>query len=80
MSYSYDSVERDLKKDLFRHFIRTKYSNSSEVSRNLISQFASDLDNIAYSIWFIPNRLIYVFTFILYCVIFDFNFGGEKTN
>ncbi|CAG8455433.1 12951_t:CDS:2 [Ambispora gerdemannii] len=48
MSYAYDSVERDLKKDLFRHFIRAKYANSSEVSRNLITQFADDLDEIAY--------------------------------
>jgi hypothetical protein len=50
MAYGYDSIERDLKKDLFRHFIRAKYANSSEVSRNLITQFADDLDEIAYSI------------------------------
>lgn len=50
MTYAYDSIERDLKKDLFRHFIRAKYPNSSEISRNLITQFASDLDSIAYSI------------------------------
>ncbi|CAG8689913.1 4733_t:CDS:2, partial [Ambispora leptoticha] len=41
-------IERDLKKDLFRHFVRSKYANSSEVSRNLITQFADDLDEIAY--------------------------------
>ena len=50
MSYSYDSIERDLKKDLFRHFIRAKYSNSSEVSHNLITQFSGDLDDIARNI------------------------------
>ncbi len=80
MSYSYDSVERDLKKDLFRHFIRAKYSNSSEISHNLITQFASDLDEIARSIWFIPNRLIYVAVSIAYNIIFDFSFGSGGIN
>jgi len=79
MNYAYDSVERDLKKDLFRHFIRAKYANSAEVSRNLITQFADDLDEIAYSIWFIPNRLIYVAFSIFFLLKFDFNFGGEGT-
>src|SRR5437764_3178208 len=79
MNYAYDSVERDLKKDLFRHFIRAKYANSSEVSRNLITQFADDLDEIAYSIWFIPNRLIYVAFSLFFLLTFDFNFGGEGT-
>ncbi|CAH1756757.1 3958_t:CDS:2 [Entrophospora sp. SA101] len=43
---------RWLKSDLnlFRHFIRAKYANSAEVSRNLITQFADDLDEIAYKI------------------------------
>jgi hypothetical protein len=50
MCYAYDSIERDLKKDLFRHFIRAKYTNSAEISRNLLTQFASDLDAIAYDI------------------------------
>jgi hypothetical protein len=49
-NYAYDSVERDLKKDLFRHFIRAKYPNSTEVSRNLITQFADDLGEISYNI------------------------------
>jgi hypothetical protein len=80
MAYSYDSIERDLKKDLFRHFIRAKYSNSSEISRNLITQFASDLDEIARNIWFIPNRLIYVFTLIFLLVFFDFSFGSGGIN
>ena len=80
MYYSYDSIERDLKKDLFCHFVRAKYPNSSEIARNLITQFASDLDHIAYHIWFIPNRLIYVFTSIFYSLYFDFNFGSQKTN
>src|SRR6185436_11830459 len=79
MNYAYDSIERDLKKDLFRHFVRAKYINSSEVSRNLITQFADDLDEIAYSIWFIPNRLIYVAFSIFFLLKFDFNFGGEGT-
>jgi len=79
MNYAYDSIERDLKKDLFRHFVRAKYTNSSEVSRNLITQFADDLDEIAYSIWFIPNRLIYVAVSIFLLLKFDFNFGGEGT-
>jgi len=47
MNYSYDSIERDLKKDLFRHFVQAKYPNSAEVSQNLITQFASNLDSIA---------------------------------
>src|SRR5215212_1647064 len=79
MSYAYDSIEQDLKKDLFRHFIRAKYANSVEISRNLITQFADDLDEIAYSIWFIPNRLIYVAVSIFLVLGFDFNFGGEGT-
>jgi ABC-type multidrug transport system fused ATPase/permease subunit len=78
MNYTYDRLEQDLKKDLFRQFIRAKYANSVEVSRNLITQFASDLDEISFSIWFIPNRLIYVATAISCYVIYDFNFGNEK--
>ncbi|CAG8539910.1 13563_t:CDS:2 [Ambispora gerdemannii] len=77
MNYGYDSIEVDLKKDLFRHFIRAKYANSVEVSRNLITQFASDLDEISYSIWFIPNRLIYAAAAISCVIIHDFNFGQE---
>ncbi|CAI2171406.1 8193_t:CDS:1 [Funneliformis geosporum] len=79
MNYAYDSVERELKKDLFRHLVRAKYTNSSEVSRNLITQFTDDLDEIAYSIWFIPNRLIYVAFTIFFLLTFDFNFGGKGT-
>jgi len=79
-SYAYDSIERDLKKDLFRQFMRARYPNSSEVSRNLITQFAGDLDDIANSIWFIPNRLVYVIFTILYHVWFDFKFGGTQIN
>ncbi|MCE8167080.1 MAG: ABC transporter ATP-binding protein [Candidatus Moeniiplasma glomeromycotorum] len=79
-SYAYDSIERDLKKDLFCQFIWAKYPNSSQVSRNLITQFASDLDVIANGIWYIPNRLIYVIFTILYYVLYDFNFGAEGTN
>ncbi|MCE8164011.1 MAG: ABC transporter ATP-binding protein [Candidatus Moeniiplasma glomeromycotorum] len=79
-SYAFDSIERDLKKDLFRQFIRAKYPNSSEVSRNLITQFAGDLDSIANNIWLIPNRLIYVIFTIFYHVCFDFNFGASRTN
>jgi hypothetical protein len=78
MNYAYDRIEQDLKKDLFQHFIRAKYANSVEVSRNLITQFASDLDEISYSIWFIPNRLIYVAVAISCYVIYEFNFGNEK--
>ena len=78
MNYAYDSIERDLKKDLFRHLVRSKYTNSSEISRNLITQFADDLDEISYSIWFIPNRLIYVAISIFLLLRFDFNFGGEE--
>ena len=79
-SYAYDSIERDLKKDLFRQFVRAKYHNASEVSPNLITQFASDLDIIGYGVWFIPNRLIYVVATILYHIIFDFNFGASGIN
>ncbi|CAG8480461.1 457_t:CDS:2 [Ambispora leptoticha] len=64
MNYSYDSIERDLKKDLFRHFLRAKYTNSTEVSRNLITQFASDLDTSKLSVaakrrYEEDNRVIY---------------------
>nr|WP_281267989.1 ABC transporter ATP-binding protein [endosymbiont GvMRE of Glomus versiforme] len=79
MNYAYDKIEQDLKKDLFSHFVRAKYANSVEISRNLITQFADDLDEIAYSIWFIPNRLIYVAVSIFFVLGFDFNFGGEGT-
>ena len=79
MNYAYDSVEQELKKDLFRHLVRAKYTNSSEVSHNLITQFADDLDEISYSIWFIPNRLIYVAFSIFFLLKFEFNFGGEGT-
>ncbi|CAG8478768.1 15100_t:CDS:1, partial [Dentiscutata erythropus] len=41
--------------------------------------FADDLDEIAYSIWFIPNRLIYVAFSIFFLLRFDFNFGGPGT-
>ena len=78
MNYTYDSIEKNLKKDLFRHFINAKYKNSSEISRNLITQFTSDLDAISYDIWFIPNRLIYVATFLGFLFSFDFNFGNEE--
>jgi len=50
MSYSYDNVEKELKKDLFHHLVQAKYFNSSDISRNLITQFADDLDEIAYNI------------------------------
>ena len=80
MSYSYDSIEKDLKKDLFRHFIDAKYNYSSEISRNLITQFTSDLDAISYDIWFIPNRLIYVATYLGFLFTFDFNFGSNGIN
>src|SRR6185437_11345209 len=80
MNYAYDSIERDLKKDLFRHLVQAKYANSSEISRNLITQFADDLDEISYSIWFIPNRLIYVAVYIFLVLKFEFiNFGGKET-
>src|SRR6185437_9001051 len=79
MNYAYDSIERDLKKDLFSHLVQAKYANSSEISRNLITQFADDLDEISYSIWFIPNRLIYVAVSMFLLLTFDFNFGGEGT-
>jgi len=80
MNYAYDSIEKDLKKDLFRHFIKAKYNYSSEISRNLITQFTSDLDAIAYDIWFIPNRLIYVATYLGFLFTFDFNFGSNGIN
>src|SRR5919206_1607126 len=79
MNYAYDSIERDLKKDLFLHLVRAKYTNSSEVSRNLVTQFADDLDEISYSIWFIPNRLIYVAVSIFLLLTFEFGFGGKGT-
>jgi len=46
MSYSYDRIENDLTKDLFHHFIQTKYSHSSQISRNLFAQFTL-LDRVA---------------------------------
>lgn len=76
MNYAYDKIEKDLKKDLFHHLIRAKYSNSTEVSRDLVTQFASDLDEISYDIWFIPNRLIYVLVSLLFLFVFGFQGGG----
>ncbi|WNE40565.1 MAG: Vitamin B12 import ATP-binding protein BtuD [Mycoplasmataceae bacterium] len=78
MQYAYESVEKELKKDLFQHLVRAKYRNSSEISRSLITQFADDLDEIADNIWFIPNRLIYVAFSIFFVLSYDFNFGGKK--
>ena len=49
-AYAYDLVEKELKKDLFRHFIRAQYANSAEVSRNLVAHFAGDLDSITRNI------------------------------
>ena len=46
MNYAYDRVENDLTKDLFRHFIQAKYPHSSQVSRNLFTQFTL-LDRVA---------------------------------
>lgn len=80
MSYSYDSVEKELKRDLFNHFIRSRYTNSSKVSKDLITKFSSDLDSISYNIWFIPNRLIYVLFTIFLFIKYDFNFGEKVVN
>jgi ABC-type multidrug transport system fused ATPase/permease subunit len=82
MHYCYDGIERDLKKDLFRQFIRANYPQGSVVVPSLITQFAQDLDTIAEHIWFIPNRLILVFVAINYHLLYDFNFGkeGKGTN
>jgi len=77
LNYAFDKVEKDLKKDLFRHFIHAPYENSSEVSGNLINQFAIDLDYISRNIWFIPNRLFYVTTSITFYICFAFGFGNE---
>src|SRR5205085_11542457 len=66
------------KKDLFRHFIRARYSQSSEISRNLFTQFASDLDAIATNVLAIPNRLIYAFTSIILFATFGFDIGKSS--
>ncbi|WNE40306.1 MAG: Vitamin B12 import ATP-binding protein BtuD [Mycoplasmataceae bacterium] len=78
MSYAYESVEKELKKDLFQHLIQAKYRNSSEISQSLITQFADDLDEIADNIWLIPNRLIYVAFSIFFVLKYEFNFGGKE--
>lgn len=80
MHYAYDLIEKEMKEDLFRHFIKSNYYRSFSVSKNLFTQFSSDLDLISYDIWFIPNRLIYALFSILYHVFFDFNFGVESPN
>jgi len=46
MHYAYDSIEKDLKKDLFHHFLKAKYSLANKAAPNSITQFASDLDLI----------------------------------
>lgn len=71
MNYSYDKVENDLKKDLFKKFIEADYPNSSQVSGNLFTQF-NFLDQISRNIWFISNRIFYVLTSISYFFIYDF--------
>jgi len=63
---------------LFRHFIRARYSQSSEISRNLFTQFASDLDAIATNVLAIPNRLIYAFTSIILFATFGFDIGKSS--
>jgi ABC-type multidrug transport system fused ATPase/permease subunit len=80
MHYAYALIEKDLKNDLFRHFVRAKYSQGLKVAPELISQFASDLDMIAENIWFIPNRLIYMTVSIFYTLSYGFNFGTGKIN
>jgi len=71
MSYAYDRIENDLTKDLFHHFIQTKYSHASQISRNLFTQFTL-LDRVARDTWFIVNRGFYVLTSIIFLCTFDF--------
>ncbi|RHZ37130.1 ATP-binding cassette domain-containing protein [endosymbiont GvMRE of Glomus versiforme] len=71
MNYSYERVENDLTKDLFHHFVQAKYPHSSQVSRNLFTQFTL-LDRVARDTWFIVNRGFYVFTSIIFLCTFDF--------
>ncbi|CAG8646629.1 34919_t:CDS:1, partial [Racocetra persica] len=77
MYYCYDGIERDLKKDLFRQFLRANYPQGSVVAPGLITQFSKDLDTIAEHIWYIPNRLIFMLVAISYHLLFDFNFGNK---
>jgi len=78
MHYSYDLIEKNLKKELLKKVLDTKYQYSSEVSRDLISQFSNDLDTISRYIWFIPNKLIISFVYIFQVYKYDFNFGTEE--
>jgi len=70
MNYSYEKVEDDLRKDLFRHFIQADYSRSSQISSQLTTQFTFSQD-IARELWFIGNRTIYVSI----AVFFLFKYG-----
>jgi ABC-type multidrug transport system fused ATPase/permease subunit len=71
MNYAYDRVENELKKDLFNHFIQAKYSNSTQVSKNLLTQFGL-LDRISRVTWFIANRFFYILTTLIFLLKFDF--------
>jgi len=75
MNYAYEKVEDDLRKDLFRHFVRANYSRSSQIALQLTTQFTFS-QNIARELWFITNRIIYV----LVAVFFLFRYGliGRK--
>lgn len=71
MSYAYDRIENNLTKDLFLHFVKAKYSTSSQVAKDLFTQFTV-LDPIARETWFIANRTFYVFSSLAFLTIFDF--------
>jgi ABC-type multidrug transport system fused ATPase/permease subunit len=43
MHYAYESIEKNLKKDLFNNFIKSEYVFGSQVAPSLIAQFANDL-------------------------------------
>lgn len=80
LNYSSDRIERDLKKELFNHFISAQYSQGAEVSRDLITQFAGDLDTISNQLWIIPNRLIYVIVSVLHYLFFEIIFSEKEEN
>ncbi|WNE41355.1 MAG: Vitamin B12 import ATP-binding protein BtuD [Mycoplasmataceae bacterium] len=77
VSYSCDKIENDLKVELFKILTNSNYEKSSEISWKMLTQFTSDLDNIAVNIWKIPNRLIYVIISIFLNFYFGFQIEGR---
>ncbi len=77
-TYCCNKIERDLKIELFEILTSSSYEKSSETSSKMLTQFSSDIDNIAYDIWTVSNRLIYVTVSIVLNIRFIFKGQGKS--